>query len=347
MLNQRLGRSKNMHKQPILYGGIAELLNNFLSSRSFTKIFVLVDENTAKYCLPLLPSFEYKSISILSGEKNKNLATCQGIWQELLAAKADRKSLLINLGGGVICDMGGFAASCFKRGLAFVHIPTTLLAMVDATIGGKTGIDFEGQKNMLGLFSNAEAIFIDEYFLKTLDQRQLNSGRAEMIKHGFIANKKHLETCLTNHKISLELIKESVLIKEKIVASDPFEKGPRKTLNFGHTLGHALESLYLQEDKSLLHGEAIAQGMIWALKLSQQYADLDAGLAQTYILKLEKLYKPRDYKQLDWQKLLDLAVNDKKNEADKLLFCLMKALGEFVYDFPLTKIQILACLRPS
>ena len=268
MINQKLGRSKNMLNPIIKYGSIKEELHSFLATNKYTQVFILVDENTLEHCLPLLPNFDYQIIKIESGERNKNIETCQKIWQNLLNNNADRKALLINLGGGVISDMGGFCASTYKRGIDFINIPTTLLAMVDATIGGKTGIDFGFQKNMIGLFSLAKTVLIDATFLKTLNYRQIKSGKAEMLKHGLIANEQHFTQIISSAIPNLDLIKASIAIKQEIVSTDPFEKGIRKSLNFGHTLGHALEAYYLANNLDILHGEAIAQGMIWAIQLS-------------------------------------------------------------------------------
>jgi len=328
----------------IKYGNFQEELKHFLEANSFTKIFILVDENTKKNCLPLLPKLKHHLIEIKSGEQNKNLETCQLIWSELLKNNADRKALLINLGGGVISDMGGFAASCFKRGFSFINIPTTLLAMVDATVGGKTGVDFQFQKNMIGLFSLAEMVFIDPIFLNTLDIRQIKSGKAEMLKHGLIADENHFNAIIENEIPNIDCIQKSVSIKQEIVAADPYEKGIRKSLNFGHTLGHALESFYLQNNKDILHGEAVAQGMIWALQLSAQYNNLDKSIATKTIQLIEEEYGNIQLNNATLKDIVEIAKNDKKNTNQQINFCLLSAIGKCDINVHLSETQILATL---
>lgn len=313
-----------MGKTVIAYGPIKELLSSFLAKHSYSKIAILVDENTKKFCLPLLPRLKHIVIEIRSGETFKNVETCSFIWESLLEHKLDRQSLLINLGGGVITDMGGFSASCFKRGIDFINIPTTLLAMVDASIGAKTGVDFGYQKNMIGLFSPAQKVLIDPTFLKTLEQRQILSGKAEMLKHGIIASKNHFDKIVSSESIELESIKESIEIKAKIVAQDPTENGLRKSLNFGHTLGHALETWSLKNDKDILHGEAVAQGMIWAIQLSIKYNNYDKVNGKGLIAKLEKLYGKKELSKQQMLELIAIAENDKKNDENGIHFCLLK-----------------------
>ncbi|MCB9256163.1 MAG: 3-dehydroquinate synthase [Chitinophagales bacterium] len=329
---------------PLHFGNIQELLSHYLHKEYFSQIFVLVDENTKKDCLPFLPSLYVQVIEIKSGEKHKNLETCTLIWESLLQHKADRTSLLINLGGGVICDMGGFAASCYKRGIRFINIPTSLLAMVDASLGGKTGIDFFSQKNMLGLFKEAEEVFIDIHFLKTLDPRHLKSAKAEMLKHGLIANEEHFWQLTQSDEISLSLIQTSLSIKQNIVAADPLEKGLRKALNFGHTLGHALESWRLENGQELLHGEAVAQGMLWAIELSVSYCNLDPQLALKYQAAIEAIFGRQEISLVEFEELLELASNDKKNQDAKINFSLLAKAEQVVLDCLLTKQEIKACL---
>ena len=220
-----------------------------LDISGYSKVAILVDENTKRDCLPKLPQFENPIIiEIKSGEENKNINTCNFIWEQLTAQHFDRNSLLINLGGGVIGDMGGFAASTYKRGIDFIQIPTTLLAMVDASVGGKLGVDFNGLKNQIGLFNNPESVLIFPEFLETLPENQLKSGFAEVVKHALISDKNLWEelTSTTFDKLNWEaIILTSIQIKNNIILSDPFEKGNRKKLNFGHTFGHAVESYYL------------------------------------------------------------------------------------------------------
>jgi len=334
-----------MNNTAITFGPISLTLKAFLKQHLYSFVFILVDENTRKLCLPLLPKFEHQIIEIQAGEKYKTLETCQSIWMQLLAQKADRKALIINLGGGVICDMGGFAASCYKRGLDFIHVPTTLLAMVDATIGGKTGIDLANEKNMIGLFSPAKAVFVDPKFLNTLAKRQLNSGKAEMIKHGLIASDMHLENVFESKVISDALIQESIGIKQYIVQQDPLEQSMRKSLNFGHTFGHAIESLALRNGDDLLHGEAVAFGMIYALKLSAKYTGLNVTSAKENIKKIEAIFGSYPLNKEKLSQLIQLAKNDKKNEGDQINFTLISSIGKFEINQALNEADLQVLLK--
>lgn len=326
------------------YGNIKQELNQFILTNSFTQIFILVDENTRQFCLPLLPKLKHQIIEIKSGESNKNIETCQFIWTQLLNNKADRNVLLINLGGGVISDMGGFCAATYKRGISFINIPTTLLAMVDATIGGKTGIDFNFQKNMVGLFSLSECVFIDTIFLNTLRKRQIKSGKAEMLKHGLIYNENHFNEVLKCEIPDLNLIKKSIEIKQAIVEADPYEKNKRKSLNFGHTLGHALETYYLENGKDILHGEAIAQGMIWALQLSVKHNNFDTEIAEETTRKIEKEYGSINLNNQNLKSIIEIAKNDKKNNNGQINFCLLTEIGKCKLDFALSEEEIFTTL---
>ena len=242
---------------------------------SYSAIAILVDEHTKMNCLDIFlkeclinPKL---IIEIHSGEEHKNLSTCEHIWQKLTTAQIDRNSLLINLGGGVIGDLGGFAASCYKRGIDFIQVPTTLLAMVDASVGGKLAIDLENFKNQIGLFKSPKGVYIFPKFLQTLNQRQIVSGYAEIVKHALIADKDYWQLLMETsiEKINWEeTIYHSITLKNNIVESDPFEENKRKILNFGHTLGHAIESYYLKKEKDILHGEAVALGMYLEAELS-------------------------------------------------------------------------------
>lgn len=331
---------------PISFGNIEEQLSKFLAQNNFSQIFILVDENTKRDCLALLPSFYCQLIEVQSGEKHKNLESCELIWERLLSFEADRSALLINLGGGVICDMGGFAAACFKRGIRFINIPTSLLAMVDASVGGKTGIDFYSHKNMLGLFQEAHEVFIDTAFLKTLNSRHIKSAKAEMLKHGLIASKEHFWQVAQNENISLQLIQASIAIKQGIVESDPLEKGLRKALNFGHTLGHALESWNLERGRDLLHGEAVAQGMLWALELSVAYCKLDSKEAKNYQEAIQAIFGKQEISPEMFDEILELALNDKKNKEGKINFSLLSKIEKVELDCLLSKEDIKSCLYP-
>lgn len=311
-------------------------LGQFLT-RSFSYCFVLVDENTLKYCYPLVAGIlpPHQLIQITSGEQNKTINTCQLIWSRLTEAKADRKSLLLNLGGGVISDMGGFASACYKRGIPFVNIPTTLLSMVDAGIGGKTGIDFMGFKNQIGLFQEPDAVFIYTAFLETLPQRQLISGFAEVIKHYLIADKEAFNEIATSplgirNYHWVDVVKKSVKIKSGIVEQDPQEQGVRKALNFGHTIGHAIESRLLSdEDHYLLHGEAVAAGMITESYLSFKKGYLNKEeLAQIQNTLLTHFTLPIIETEA-MAHILALIKQDKKNEKDTTRFTLLQGIGNY------------------
>ena len=242
---------------------------------SYNQLAVLVDENTKRCCLPVFlkaTNIDAILIEIPSGEEHKNLENCQLIWNELSTHHFDRNSLLINLGGGVIGDMGGFAASTYKRGIDFIQIPTSLLAMADASIGGKLGIDFAYLKNQIGLFNNPKAVLINPFFLNSLPKNQLLSGFAEVVKHALITDKyfwKEIKKTPLEKMNWKSIIYQSLMIKNDIVTQDPLEKGERKKLNFGHTFGHAIESFYLEQGKPILHGEAISLGMILESNLSK------------------------------------------------------------------------------
>ncbi|MFM2267936.1 MAG: hypothetical protein RL757_1377 [Bacteroidota bacterium] len=302
--------------------------------QQYQKIVVLCDGNTEKFCFEPFsnhfPAHKTSRIRIGAGETFKNLETCQHIWQQLFELQADRNTLLINLGGGVIGDMGGFCAATFKRGMPFLQLPTTLLSQVDASIGGKLGIDFGGVKNSIGVFQNPKAVFVFPQFLKTLSAAELRSGFAEIVKHALIADKnqwnaiKNLEN-LKNIDFST-FLKHSLEIKKRIVEIDPFEKGLRKALNFGHTIGHAVESLALESPKPLLHGEAVAIGMICETWLSHKILGLPKEEVTAVTNFILKIYGKNDI-NFNNNALLALMQQDKKNEAARINFSLLPALG--------------------
>ncbi len=317
----------------ICFGAVNEILSEFLAEGNYSKVFYLVDENTYRDCWPLL-KIDCASclIMIESGENEKNIETCQEIWEQLLEEKADRNSLLINLGGGVIGDMGGFAASTFKRGIDFVQIPTTLLAMVDASIGGKLAVDFGGVKNSVGLFRNPALVIIDEQFLDTLQPRELRSGLAELFKHGMISEKwlssKEMLS-MNKSEFDEQLILPSILVKKEIVEQDPFEKGLRKALNFGHTIGHAFEALSLQEDADpLLHGEAVAIGMICELFLSVEKCGFPEEKARQLQHYWASIYPSAAKIAQQKEQLLAFMLNDKKNKGGKIKMALLADIGQ-------------------
>lgn len=308
-------------------------LNAFLKQKNYKSAFILVDENTKKHCLKSLKraSFIFPPviISIKSSEKNKTIRTCEKIWNELSKHHADRQSLFINLGGGVISDIGGFCASTYKRGIDFVNIPTTLLSQVDASVGGKTGIDFNNFKNQIGTFTFPKAVFIIPGFLRTLNKRELVSGFAEVIKHGLIADRnywKEIRSVKDLKNIGPEIISRSVEIKNKIVSADPFEKGQRKSLNFGHTIGHAIESALLKTKKPLLHGEAVAIGMICEGYLSRKYCGLPSKSLNEIISFIVPFFQLKEI-GISEAKLIGLMKQDKKNKDSEINLTLLKEIG--------------------
>jgi 3-dehydroquinate synthase len=324
---------------PVVFNDGFAGLNQFLQEGKYSKVFFLVDELTEKHCLPLLIEkleiTEYDLIEVTSGEENKNIDFCIGIWRMLIDFGADRNSLLINVGGGVITDMGGFAASTFKRGIDFVQVPTTLLAQVDASIGGKTGIDMDHLKNIIGTFAQPKAVFIDTNFIKTLPQRQLTSGFAEMLKHGLISDRTYFYLLkeASPETISAELIHHSVEIKNNVVLQDPEEKGLRKILNFGHTIGHAVESYSLQNEKNpLLHGEAIAIGMICEAFLSHKRTDLPKEELKEIVQTFEQFYEKYTIKEASIPALIELMKSDKKNNSGKINCSLLTQIGQCAID---------------
>lgn len=330
-------------------------LKSYLSTQIPSKIFILTDENTQEHCLSkLLQSLETKIlieiIEIESGEEHKVLETCTGIWNVLTELGADRKSLFFNLGGGVITDLGGFVASTFKRGINFIHIPTSLLAMVDAAIGGKTGIDLGSLKNQIGLFSSPKMVLIDPKYLETLPQNQLKCGLAEMWKHGLIYRKSYWEKLKDLAQLTFEdfplLIEESINIKTEIVEKDPEEESLRKILNFGHTLGHAIESHFLcSENKpTLLHGEAIAAGMVLESFLSSEICGFPKKQLEEIKNTIFHTFPKIDLKEADFEPIINLLKHDKKNSSGKVNFTLLKSIGKPITDCHVERELILKAL---
>ncbi len=322
------------------FGPITSSLKSYLATKSYTKIVLLVDENSRKHCLPLISDCitdDTLLLEIKSGEKFKCLPTCESIWAAMASAQFDRHSLMINLGGGVIGDMGGFIASCYMRGIDFIQIPTTLLSQVDASVGGKLAIDFKGFKNFIGLFKDPKAVLIDTQFLKTLPDEELRSGYAEMIKHGLIRSKDIWKDLKGINNPATQVwddeVFHSVSIKKEVVTEDPTEQGLRKILNFGHTIGHAIESLSLTTDKPLLHGEAIGLGMIAESFLSEQVNNLSSEETSSIVDYLYSIYKGVHSDILSKEnKLIDLMKSDKKNKGGKTLFVLLDQIGKATFD---------------
>lgn len=311
-------------------------LNTHLAQKAYSIIFILVDENTHELCLPQFMAeingeYQFEIIEIESGEINKNIDTCVGVWEALSELGADRKSVLINLGGGVLTDLGGFVASTFKRGIDFVNVPTTLLSMVDASVGGKTGVDLGSLKNQIGVINQPVMVLVMPDFLDTLDNRQVKSGFAEMLKHGLIQNQTYWED-LKNAETLSDMkahILTSIQIKNNVVLQDPTEQGVRKILNYGHTLGHAIESYFLEaKDKEmLLHGEAIAIGMVLEGYLSHKLLGLQQATLQDIKSTFLDRYEQVDISQKDISSIVKLMKYDKKNTHGKVNFVLLKDIG--------------------
>ncbi len=314
--------------------GVWEVFNSYIRSRKPSGIYILTDSNTRKFCLPkFVESANFQTeptvFEIPQGEENKTIETCLHLWNCLSESRADRNSILINLGGGVVTDLGGFVASTFKRGINYINVPTSLLAMVDASVGGKNGVDLGSLKNQVGVVNAAKLVLIDTRFLTSLPQEHFTSGLAEMLKHGIIASEKYFDDVL-NASVSdsqfESLIWESVEIKNRIIAEDPTEIGVRKTLNYGHTIGHAIESYCLQnsEKETLLHGEAIAIGMILATFISSEMLSFPKESLKKITSGIRSKFKNVSFSDTDISAICKLLIHDKKNSNGKVYFVLME-----------------------
>lgn len=324
-----------------------EHLNTYLKEQTPSKIFILVDENTLLNCLPYLESklstgIPTEVIQIKAGEINKNIDTCVTVWNALTALNADRKSLLINLGGGMVTDLGGFVASTYKRGIRFINIPTTLLSIVDASVGSKTGVDLGTLKNLIGLFSDPEMVLVDTKFLDTVSRRELHSGLAEIIKYGLTYDRQLWQLIIEHSdifKYSIDqLIHRSIEIKNEVVKKDPKENDLRKILNFGHTIGHAIESYFLENDhkKTLTHGEAIAIGMVIEGYYSHKLFNFPKKELEVIKSKIIDLYGKVSLLKEEYPKILDLMKHDKKNSGKTVNFVLLQDLENFEIDCKVT-----------
>lgn len=331
----------------VCIGNMWAELQNIVDFNSASKCFVLVDTLTKKYCLPKfleLSRLEPDAIiEIPAGETYKTIDTCQHVWNELFLNQADRQALLINLGGGVVGDLGGFVASTYKRGIKFIQVPTTLLSQLDASIGGKVGVDFLGLKNALGVFRNPSAVFIFPGFYETLSDRQLKSGYAEALKHALIADKDMWEEIKNTTDLRtiewVDFLEKSLLIKKRIVENDPFEKGPRKALNFGHTLGHAIESIALDTDSSLLHGEAVLLGMIAESYIATEKGLLSAGELGDITTHLSR-YVDFEFDIQNRDMIHNLIKGDKKNEGDRIMCTLLNSIGQYAINQEISSEEI-------
>lgn len=318
--------------------GAFDALNKFLLQSNYSSYAILCDEHVFTHCLPGLlfhcPTLnEAEIIELESGEEHKTIDTCIQVWGALTDTGMDKKSLLINLGGGVITDLGGFAASSFKRGIDFINIPTTLLAMVDAGIGGKTGVDFEGIKNHIGTTYLPKAVFTAPFFLETLSERHIKNGYAEVIKIALIADAafwNHLKQSTTSaHFYSEETITQAIELKNSIVKKDPLEHGIRKSLNFGHSIGHALESALIAQGKDILHGEAIATGMVVEAAIARDLKFISKAEYAEIERYIHSIYKKIKLTKATQNLVLNFIKHDKKNEHRHLCFALPKGIGNY------------------
>ena len=314
------------------------------------RTFILVDETTEQLCLPLVAGFDCvrdaQIITIGATDQNKTLDSLSHVWTELQRGGATRHSLMINLGGGMVTDLGGFAASTFKRGLNYINIPTTLLAMVDASVGGKTGINFGGLKNEIGVFSCAKSVILDTTFLKTMDHENICSGYAEMLKHGLIANEEMLAELLNfdldvidYYQLS-RMLADSVQVKERIVDEDPAEQGIRKALNLGHTIGHAFESYAMKSMRPILHGYAVAYGLVCELYLSCVKTGFPVDKMRQVVRFVNENYGKLPITCDDYPALLELMTHDKKNVGDTINFTLLGGVGDIRINQTATKEEI-------
>lgn len=317
--------------------------NKFLENSSYSKLILVVDENTHKVCVDFFferldKDYSFEIIEIPAGESFKHIKTCDQVWRVMSEVGADRKSLLVNLGGGVVTDLGGFVAATYMRGIDFINIPTSLLAMVDASVGGKTGVDLGGLKNQVGVFAEPLMVLVDVSYLYGLPLNQRKSGLAEMFKHGLIFDMDYWEklTKLETFDTTLleGLVHRSVEIKNEVIVQDPREGDLRKILNFGHTLGHAIETYFLQDEQktTLLHGEAIVIGMIMEAYLSVQLTGLSEEKLDEIKAVLLNYFEPQQIEPDDLKAIIELMRFDKKNNKGKVNFVLLEDIGKAVWD---------------
>jgi 3-dehydroquinate synthase len=330
------------HNSILVTYDLEKELGRIISDYPEDKVFLVTDDNCDHFCLPLIsrtPGFKnVKKVIIPPGEENKNLSSVEKIWLFLSKNGADRKSLMINIGGGMVTDLGSFGASTFKRGLDFVNIPTTLLAQVDASVGGKTGFNFNGLKNEIGVINQPKTVLIDTRFLKTIDHKNFLSGYAEMIKHGLIHSSAHLSEVRDfilkepDYNKLAGIIARSVAIKDYFVFKDSNEKNIRKALNFGHTMGHAFESFFLQSSEPILHGYAVAYGMIAELYLSSKVCNFPVELLNDLSGWIISIYGKASINENEYAALHNLMTHDKKNEGKRVNFTLIPSVGEMLIN---------------
>lgn len=328
-------------------------LNKLIASKSYSSLFILVDENTHECCYGkfiqnLVSNCPIELIEIESGEINKNLDTCVGVWNAMTELGADRKSLLITLGGGVITDLGGFVAATFKRGIDFVNIPTTLLSMVDASVGGKTGVDLGVLKNQIGLFANPEMVLVDTNYLETVTPREIRSGTAEIIKYGLTYDVRLYEKIKNSTNLDItKLIHRSIEIKNEVVLEDPKEQHLRKILNFGHTIGHAIESYFLESEQkeNLTHGEAIAIGMVCESFLSFQLLGFPKAELDNIKQVVLSIYGKTEIETVDYNAILEYLKHDKKNIGGQVNFVLLTDLEQTKIDCKVATEKIIESIQ--
>jgi|UniRef100_UPI004047BA4E 3-dehydroquinate synthase len=325
-----------VHFQELAY----KKLETLIQEKKYSSLFILVDENTMDCCYPkfianLSTELPIELIEIEAGEVHKNLETCIGVWNALTELNADRYSLLITLGGGVITDLGGFVAATYKRGIDFVNVPTTLLSMVDASVGGKTGVDLGVLKNQIGLFANPQMVLVDFEYLNTVSPREIRSGTAEIIKYGLSYSKGLYEQIKSNNNLDItQLIQQSIAIKNEVVLKDPKEKNLRKILNFGHTIGHAIESYFLEskEKENLTHGEAIAIGMVCETYISNKLIGFPKTELEAIKKMILEIYGQTPIETNYYTAIIDLLKHDKKNHKGQVNFVLLKSLEHCQID---------------
>lgn len=344
-----------MEKQPITFTqDVVGVLDNVLSQSDYDHLFILTDETTHRLCLPRLKAgkaaADAQVITIPSGDTHKNVESLTHVWAELGKKRGSRRSLMVNLGGGMVTDLGGFAASTFKRGIPFINVPTTLLAMVDASVGGKTGINFQGLKNEVGVFRNALHVIIDTSFLQTLDKENILSGYAEMLKHGLISSTPdwaellRFEPLEGDHEALSRLLEKNIQVKERIVMEDPLEQGIRKALNVGHTAGHALESYSMERGTPVLHGYAVAWGMVCELYLSATKMGFPHDKMYQTVNYIRRHYGQMSITCDDYNRLYELMTHDKKNTRGFVNFTLLSDVGEIHINQSATREEIFQML---
>lgn len=348
--------NKSKRKEyPIFIGNhLMEKIASLYDFSNYSRVFIVTDQNIKPLFLKTLMvavSINATFFTLTPGEKEKHVGNIQKIWKAMHEAQCDRKSLVINLGGGVVGDMGGFAASTYMRGIDFLNIPTTLLAQVDASVGGKTGIDFSGIKNLVGTFDQPKAIIVDVQTMATLPKREFLSGFAEIIKHGLIKDRRYFAKVTSKHPLEfnqnelLDIIKRSCEIKAEIVESDETENGQRKLLNFGHTIGHAIEALSLETNRPLLHGEAISVGMVAAAKISQRIGFLSNADVEIIQQSLQNADLPIRITGIATDTILKKIKSDKKNEKGKINLTLLQSIGKGVYNQNISEAEIIKAIK--